>query len=163
MDWTIKLQYHGSHFLINAHQQTTLLYVLQRVWCSAVQQRYYRLCQLSGGLIISFPDSEQDCYLRTGVLWQHACMRSLMKQLVITSIKIAVVKGRPNMNSGSFCRWVSDTLCVRAFSNQDFPGILELTLHESSFMSLALRCWAKKGVYIDGHERTVHGFSCLWF
>ena len=99
----------------------------------------------------SFPDSEQGCYQRTGVLWRDEELNEAARDYVHQN---AVVKGRPNMTSASFCRWVNDTLLPNSILEPGFPRHIGVDtarrwLHELGFEVLD----KKKGVYIDGHER----------
>ena len=66
----------------------------------------------------SFPDSEQGCYQRTGVLWRDEELNEAARGYVRQN---AVVKGRPNMTSASFCRWINDTLLPNSILEPGFP------------------------------------------
>ena len=51
----------------------------------------------------NFPDSKQGKYQRDGILWQNEELNDAASDYVRNN---AVVKGRPNMTSISFCHWV---------------------------------------------------------
>ena len=99
----------------------------------------------------SFPDSEQGHYQRQGVLWQD---EELCEAACDFVRKNAVVKGKPNMTSISFCRWVNEQLLPSSILKPGIPRHIGVEtgrkwLHELGFEVLD----KKKGVYIDGHER----------
>ena len=99
----------------------------------------------------SFPDSEQGHYRRQGVLWQD---EELCEAACDYVRRNAVVKGKPNMTSTSFCRWVNEQLLPNSVLEPGFPRHIGVEtarkwLHELGFEVLD----KKKGVYIDGHER----------
>ena len=99
----------------------------------------------------SFPDSEQGHYQREGVLW---CDKKLCEAARSYVRRNAVVKGKPNMTSISFTRWVNNELLPNSILEPGFPRHIGVEtgckfLHELGFEVLD----KKKGVYIDGHER----------
>jgi len=64
------------------------------------------------------------------------------------------VKGKPNMTLCSFCRWINETLLQQNVLESGFPRKIGLEtartwLHELGFSKIE----AKKGTYVDGHER----------
>ena len=77
----------------------------------------------------SFPDSQQGCYQRTGVLWRVEELNEAARDYVRQN---AVPKGRPNMTSSV---GLMKPFFQTASLNQDFPGMLVLTLQESGFMN----------------------------
>ena len=54
-----------------------------------------------------FPESLQGKYQRQGVLWQSEELNTKARKYVREN---TVVKGRPNLTAGSFCRWVNEDL-----------------------------------------------------
>ena len=98
-----------------------------------------------------FPDSEQGKYQRHGVLYHNEELNEAASDYVRAN---AVVKGRPNMTAGSFCRWVNENLLPNSVLDPGYPRKISVQtarkwLHELGFVVLD----KKKGVYIDGHER----------
>lgn len=98
-----------------------------------------------------FPDSEQGKYQRQGVLSQNEELNEAARDYVRAN---AVVKGRPNLTSRSFCQWVNESLLPNSILDPGYPRKVSVQtarkwLHDLGFMVLN----KKKGVYIDGHER----------
>ena len=68
----------------------------------------------------------------------------------------ACVKGKPNMTAAKFCSWVNCNLLPKVLENHAsaFSKISVRTarrwLHKLGFEQVS----SKKGIYIDGHERT---------
>ena len=99
----------------------------------------------------SFPDTLQGKYQRTGVLWQN---EELNKKATRYVREHASVKGRPNMNIRSFATWVNDVLLPSSGLEPGYPRKVSVEtarrwLHELGFQVID----AKKGTYVDGHER----------
>ena len=99
----------------------------------------------------TFPDSQQGKYQRQGVLLQNEQLNEIASLFVRDN---AVVKGKPNLNAISFCRWVNESLLPNSSLDPGYPREISvqtarLWLHELGFEVLD----KKKGVYIDGHER----------
>ena len=99
----------------------------------------------------TFPDSQQGKYQRQGVLWQNEQLNEIASLFVRDN---AVVKGKPNLNAISFCRWVNESILPNSCLDPGYPREISvqtarLWLHELGFEVLD----KKKGVYIDGHER----------
>ena len=99
----------------------------------------------------NFPDSKQGKYQRDGILWQNEELNDAASDYVRNN---AVVKGRPNMTSISFCHWVNENLLPNSVLEPGYPRRISIQtalrwLHELGFEVLD----KKKGVYIDGHER----------
>jgi len=98
-----------------------------------------------------FPDSKQGKYQREGILWQNEELNEAASDFVRNN---AVVKGRPNMTSISFCHWVNEVLLPNSVLEPGYPRCISVQtarrwLHELGFEVLD----KKKGIYIDGHER----------
>ena len=98
-----------------------------------------------------FSDTEQGKYRREGVIWQNEELNEAASDYVR---KNAVVKGRPNMTSIAFCRWVNESLLPNSILDPGYPRSVSIEtarkwLHELGFEVLD----KKKGIYIDGHER----------
>ena len=111
-----------------------------------VREWKYIFCKNDG----SFPDSKQGKYQRQGIFWQNEELNEAASDFVRNN---AVVKGRPNMTSISFCRWVNDVLLPNSILEPGYPRRISVQtgrrwLHELGFEVLD----KKKGVYIDGHE-----------
>ena len=100
----------------------------------------------------SFPDSLQGKYQRSGVLWQNEELNKVATRYIREN---KVVKGRPNMNLQSFTAWVNQTLLPNHGLEPGFPRKVSCEtarewLHELGFQVID----AKKGIYVDGHERS---------
>ena len=96
----------------------------------------------------TFPESLIGKYKRNGVLWQN---EDLNKQATKYVRGNNSVKGKPNMTLYSFCHSVNDSLLQSCVLE---PGKIGLEtartwLHELGFSKII----AKKGNYVDGHER----------
>ena len=99
----------------------------------------------------SFPDTLQGKYQRTGVLWQNEELNKLATRYVREN---RVVKGQPNMRLQSFTYWVNEALLPNHGLEPGFPRKVSCEtarkwLHELGFSIID----AKKGTYVDGHER----------
>ena len=97
------------------------------------------------------PDSKQGHYQRSGVLWQNEDLNKKASKYIREN---AAVKGRPNLTACSFCEWVNEELLVNETLEPGFPRKISVEtarhwLHELGFEVLG----AKKGCYVDGHER----------
>ena len=99
----------------------------------------------------TFPESLIGKYKRNGVLWQN---EDLNKQATKYVRENNSVKGKPNMTLYSFCHWVNDSLLQSCVLEPGIPRKIGLEtartwLHELGFSKIT----AKKGTYVDGHER----------
>ena len=99
----------------------------------------------------NFPDNQQGKYRRQGVLWKNEELNEAASDYFRAN---AVVKGKPNLTSISFCRWVNEYLLPNSILVPGYPRKISvqtarLWLHELGFQVLD----KKKGIYIDGHER----------
>ena len=99
----------------------------------------------------SFPDTLQGKYQRRGVLWSDEKLNETVRKYVREN---ANVKGKANMTSVSFCKWVNEELLPNQVLEPGYPRKIGLEtarkwLHHLEFHVLD----QKKGVYIDGHER----------
>ena len=92
----------------------------------------------------SFPDSEQGHYQREGVLW---CDEKLAHNYVRRN---AVVKGKPNMTSLSFTRWVNNELLPNNILEPGFPRHIGVEMGCKFLHELGFEVLDKKK---DGHER----------
>ena len=61
----------------------------------------------------------------------------------------AAVKGRPNLTAADFCVWVNESLLPNSFPRKICLETARKWLHYLGFEVLS----AKKGIFIDGHER----------
>ena len=64
------------------------------------------------------------------------------------------MKGRPNLTTGMFCQWVNDILLPNEILIPGFPRSISVEtgriwMHEMGFEVVL----AKKGTFVDGHER----------
>ena len=99
----------------------------------------------------SFPDILQGKYQRTGVLWHNEELNKLAMWYVREN---KVVKGQPNMRFQLFTNWVNQILLPNHSLEPGFPCKVSSEtarkwLHELGFSMID----AKKGTYVDGHER----------
>ena len=99
----------------------------------------------------TFPDTLQGRYQRSGVLWQNEELNGLASRYVREN---RVVKGKPNLNLQSFTVWVNTVLLPNHALDPGFPRKVSCEtarkwLHELGFSVID----AKKGTYVDGHER----------
>ena len=98
----------------------------------------------------SFPDTLQGKYQRRGVLWSDEKLNETVRKYVRQN---ANVKGKANMTSVSFCKWVNEEFLPNQVLEPGYPRKIGLEtarkwLHHLEFHVLD----QKKGVYIDGHE-----------
>jgi hypothetical protein len=110
---------------------------------------------VAGALILSqmgvHSESNQGRYQRTGVLWANEELNKKVTEYVRAN---AAVKGKPNMTLIEFCKWVNKTLLPNSTLEPGFPRRVSVEtsrkwLHEMGFEVLT----ARKGIFIDGHER----------
>ena len=101
----------------------------------------------------AIPESQQGRYQRSGVLWNNEELNKKASDYVRQN---AAVKGRPNLTSIDFCRWVNDFLLPNTALEPEpgFPRKISietarLWLHHVGFEVLT----PQKGIIIDGHER----------
>ena len=97
------------------------------------------------------PESQQGRYQRSGVLWQNEELNKKAREYVRAN---AAVKGRPNLTSVDFCKWVNESFLPNCTIEPGFPRrigveMARLWLHHLGFEVLT----ARKGIFIDGHER----------
>ena len=97
------------------------------------------------------PESKHGRHQRSGVMWRNEELNKKAREYVRAN---AHVKGRPNLTSIDFCRWVNETLLPNSTLEPGFPRKIGLEtartwLHHLGFEVLT----AKKGIFIDGHER----------
>ena len=97
----------------------------------------------------SFPDTMQGRYQRTGVLWHNEELNELATRYVREN---RVIKGKPNLNLQSFTAWVNSVLLPNhALDPRKIScETARKWLHELGFSVVD----AKKGTYVDGHERS---------
>lgn len=102
----------------------------------------------SGGKI---PESKQGDYQRTGVLWKNETLNKKATRFIRGN---AAVKGKPNLTVSIFCQWVNEKLLPNETLEPGFPRRIAIEtarkwMHEMGFQVLT----AKKGSFVDGHER----------
>ena len=108
------------------------------------QEKFYE----NDGVVI---DHEQGRYQRSGVLWN---CESLSQKAAQHIREKASVKGASNLTCLSFCEWVNEQLLPNEVLEPGFPQRISVEtgrkwMHEMGFEVQA----AKKGSYVDGHER----------
>ena len=111
--------------------------------------RHWRTDVVSNGGALS--ESNQGRYQRTGVLWANEELNKKATEYVRSN---AAVKGKPNMTSIEFCKWVNKTLLPNSTLEPGFPRRVSVEtsrkwLHEMGFEVVT----ARKGIFVDGHER----------
>ena len=97
------------------------------------------------------PGSKQGQYQRSGVLWHSESLNKKVRRYVQEK---AFVKGSANLTTFSFCQWVNEQLLVNETLEPGYPRAISVEtarrwLHELGFEVLT----AKKGCFVDGHER----------
>ena len=97
------------------------------------------------------PESQEGRYQQTGVLWYN---EELNKKAVEYVRENAAVKGRPNLTTVEFCKWVNECLLRNSTLEPGFPRKVGLEtsrqwLHHLGFEVLTV--W--KRIFIGGHER----------
>ena len=100
----------------------------------------------------SFAESKQGRYQKTGVLWENEEFTKRASEYVRGN---AAAKGKPNLTTVDFCKWVNKSLLPNSTLEPGFPRQISVEtarkwLHEMGFEVLT----ARKGLFIDGHERT---------
>ena len=100
---------------------------------------------------VVMPESKHGRHQRSGVMWRNEELNKKAREYVRAN---AHVKGRPNLTSIDFCRWVNETLLPSSTLEPGFPRKIGLEtactlLHHLGFEVLTV----KKGFFIDGHER----------
>ena len=97
------------------------------------------------------PESKHGRHQHSGVMWRNEELNKNAREYVQAN---ACVKGRPKMTSIEVCRWVNEALLPNSTLEPGFPRKIGLEtarkwLHHLGFEVLS----AKKGIFIDGHER----------
>jgi len=100
---------------------------------------------------IAVPDGKQGHYQRSGVLWRNEALNKKVTSYVRQN---SAVKGKANLTTHSFCEWVNEDLLTNETLEPGFPRKISVEtarhwLHELGFEVLT----AKKGCFVDGHER----------
>ena len=96
-------------------------------------------------------ESRQGGYQRSGILWTNEELNRKAAKFIREN---AAVKGRPNLTAGMFCQWVNEDLLPNETLEPGFPRSIALEtgrkwMHELGFEIVH----AKKGTFVDGHER----------
>ncbi len=99
----------------------------------------------------SIPDNKQGKYQRSGVLWSSEDINKKATKYIREN---ANVKGRPNLTTSSFCRWINNDLLPNVSLPPGYPRRVSIEtarrwLHELGFVILS----GNKGMFFDGHER----------
>ena len=97
------------------------------------------------------PESKQGRYQRSGVLWNNEELNKLAADYVQNN---SSVKGKPNMTTFDFCKWVNKTLLPNSTLEPGFPRKVSVStcqrwLHHLGFEVVTPR----RGIYYDRHER----------
>jgi len=97
------------------------------------------------------PESKQGQYEQTGVLWHNEAFNTKVCKYVKEN---AFKKGSANLTTISFCQWVNEHLLANETLEPGCPRKISVEttrhwLHELGFEVLT----AKKGCFVDGHER----------
>ena len=97
------------------------------------------------------PGTKQGQYQRSGVLWQNEELSEKAIQYVHAN---AAVKGKPNLTSMDFCKWVNKFLLPNSTLEPGYPRTVSVEtarkwLHHLGFEVIS----AKKGIFYDSHER----------
>ena len=90
------------------------------------------------------PESEQGRYQRSSVLWQNEELNNKAVEYIRDNVS---VKGRPNLTTVTFCKWVNE--CFLPNCTTASTRLVLRRLHHLSFEVLTVH----KGIFIDGHER----------
>ena len=96
------------------------------------------------------PESQQGRYQRSGILWQNEELNKKAAEYVRMNV---AVKGRPNLTTVDFCKWVNECFLPNCTLEPGFPRKIgletaRLWLHHLGFEVLTVR----KGIFVDGHE-----------
>ena len=96
----------------------------------------------NGGVL---PESRQGRYQRSGVLWENEDLNKNATEYVREN---AAVKGRPNLTTVDFCKWVNESHLPNSTLEPGFPHKIgletaRLWLHHLCFEVLTVR----KGIY----------------
>ena len=75
------------------------------------------------------PESEQERYQRSGVLWQNEELNKKAVEYVQDNIS---VKGRPNLTTVTFCQWVNECFLPNCTLEPGFPRNISLETAPSS-------------------------------
>lgn len=94
----------------------------------------------------SIPDNKQGKYQRSGVLWSS---EDLNKKATKYIRENANVKGRPNLTTSSFCRWINNDLLPNVSLPPGYPRRVSIEtarrwLHELGFVILS----GNKGMFL---------------
>ena len=100
----------------------------------------------------NFPDTLQGKYQRDGVLWQNEYLNKKATKYVREN---TVVKGKPNLTAGSFCKWVNECLLEMTTLEPGYPRHISIETARRWLIELGFVVKEhKKGTYVDGHERS---------
>jgi len=99
----------------------------------------------------SLVDHQQGRYQRSGVLWSNENLNSKAAKYIREK---AAVKGTSNLTCIAFCEWVNEDLLPNESLEPGFPRRVSVEtarkwMHHLGFEVLT----ARKGSFVDGHER----------
>ena len=97
------------------------------------------------------PKTRQGQYRRKGVSWKNEELSKMAKKYVQNN---SSVKGKPNMTTYDFCRWVNTTLLPNLTLEPGFPRKVSVTTCRRWLLAMGFEVITpRKGIFIDGHER----------
>ena len=97
------------------------------------------------------PESVHGRYQRSGVLWSNEELNKKATEYVQGN---TTVRGRPNITSVDFCRWVNESLLPNSTLECGFPRQICLETARTWFHQLVFEVLTvQKGIFIHGHER----------
>lgn len=70
-----------------------------------------------------FPESQQGCYQRSGVLWQNEELNESVRKFVREN---GCVWGKKNLTCATFCKWVNESLLVNNVLEPGYPRRISL-------------------------------------
>ena len=99
----------------------------------------------------TFPESNQGRYQHSGVLWANEELCEKAMEYVRAN---SAVKGTPNMNKMDFYKWVNKTLFHNSTLEPGFPCKVSVETAQKWGYEMGFEVLhARKGIFIDGHER----------
>ena len=97
------------------------------------------------------PESKQGKYERKGVLWHNEELNQMATKYIRNN---SSVKGKPNMTTYDFCKWVNRTLLPSLTLEPGFPRKVSVSTCRQWLLQLGFEVITpRKGIFIDGHER----------
>ena len=98
--------------------------------------------------------------IRSGVLWANEELCEKAMEYVRAN---SAVKGTLNMNTMDFCKWVNKTLFHNSTLEPGFPCKVSVETAQKWVHEMGFEVpHARKGIFIDGHERPDIVASCVF-